>query len=178
MEKNWSVSDARSRLREFRGKDKQSTKIKYAVSWKLLNDPLTRAMVSDKFMEAWHDRTFPKLVNPYKFRRMEKELTADKGYHLQKHPEQLAGNRSYQDLMQQFEKLSEELIELSCNSFPPSVKMELERSIKAKEKLKIETEGKLFQFQEEVEPPRPPRSTEPQPRMEAVESSKYVYPAW
>ena len=71
-DKDWSGSDARSFLRVLKGRDPQTTKSKYAIAWKLLNDPLARIMVSDRFMESWHDKMFPKLVNPYKFKRMEK----------------------------------------------------------------------------------------------------------
>jgi len=74
-QKDWSASDARSSLRVLRGRDAQTTKSKYAIAWKLLNDPLARIMLSDRFMEAWHGKMFPKMVNPYKFKRMEKEFS-------------------------------------------------------------------------------------------------------
>jgi hypothetical protein len=54
-----------------RGRNSQSIKRKYAIAWKILNDPFTRVMLSDRFMESWHDKMFPKFINPYKIRRLE-----------------------------------------------------------------------------------------------------------
>lgn len=49
-------------------------KNRYGLAWRILTDPFTRLMLSDRFMEQWHERMFPKYLNPYKFRRLEKEL--------------------------------------------------------------------------------------------------------
>ena len=107
--KDFTASDARSRLREIKGRDPQSIRLKYAFAWKIMTQPMTRLMLSDNFMEAWHDRTFPKLINPYRFRRMEKELTIDKNYH-HKYSDLMAENGRYQKLLKEFMHLSEELI--------------------------------------------------------------------
>jgi len=45
-----SESHARSRIREMRGKDSQSIKIKYVAAWKILTDPFARLMLSDHFL--------------------------------------------------------------------------------------------------------------------------------
>lgn len=77
---DWKKSEELSFRRVARGKDSQSTKVKWVLSWKILNDPLTRAMMSDRFLEGWHDAIFPQWVNPFKFRRLEQEFKADMRY--------------------------------------------------------------------------------------------------
>ena len=55
-------------------------KAKWVLSWKILNDPLARAMLSDRFLEGWHEATFPQWVNPYKLRRLQQEFSYDMRY--------------------------------------------------------------------------------------------------
>jgi len=134
--KDYARSDALSWRRVCQGKDPQSTKPKYALAWKLLTDPLTRAMVSDQFMEAWHDRMFPKWINPFKFKRMEKELSLNQDYYKRsafKITDEAQSQR-YQQLSEQFETLSKEIIELSVNVFPPSLKDSRKDLISSKER--------------------------------------------
>ena len=37
-------------------------------------------MLSDQFLELWHDKIFPQYINPFKFRRLEKEFKIEKKF--------------------------------------------------------------------------------------------------
>ena len=48
--KDWLKSENINYRRAGQGKDSQSTKFKWVMSWKMLNDPLVRTMTSDRFL--------------------------------------------------------------------------------------------------------------------------------
>ena len=49
----------------------------------MIHDPLARVMLCDRFMYAWHDKKFPKFINPYSFKRLELEISKKIKYYSQ-----------------------------------------------------------------------------------------------